>query len=564
MPPAAKSNPAAFWATAVIMAGSIVLLLAHLGTYALWDDESLTAMTAGSVWRTGDTSAWVDGHNLLAYNHGLLIKGFFDRYSPPLQFYFLAPFTGLLGQSTFICRLPFAICGLLTIGLILRWMWQINPPALAWWAAAVIILTDAEFFLFSRQCRYYALVMLFSVAVAFSYEKWINRRGSILPLISALLALLVSHYLNYAAVVACLVADYGLWGRHRRSLSRSDRAKLILPQLLVGAVVCSIWNPAARSATVAAAGHARTLSAAEYASTAVPFASVRWFHDALVLMAWNWRDMLQSNFFILPLLVVCPALHLWNKNTWLLRTPAALFVFIATITLLTAHPIDGASDADIRYLAPLLPLGIGLAILAAAAIQPLKVPLKVALLVFAAIPIFLAPPEPDASPLASATAMRFYRELWQPQREPYTPVAAWINTHTAPGATVYVQPSFMAYPLMFHAGQALYAWQLPDPPRPEYARVNEALIEGRTAPDYLIAFGPYTKSIDATRAELESRGVHYRKIETIHVFWHDLFRPERINRMFTTVTPKPGEEVYIYHRLSGAADTNSATASLPH
>ena len=161
--------------------------------------------------------------------------------------------------------------------------------------------------------------------------------------------------------------------------------------MLVGAVVWSIWNPAARSAAVAAAGHAGTLSAAEYASTAVPFASLRWFHDYFILLGWNWRDMLESNFFIVPLLLVCPMLYVWKKNNWLLRAPAAVAVFIATIALLTTHPIKGASDADIRYLTPLLPLGIGLSILAVWAMQPLKPPLKFVMLCLAAVSVFIAP-----------------------------------------------------------------------------------------------------------------------------------------------------------------------------
>jgi hypothetical protein len=557
---AAKTNPAGFWATVVILTGSTVLLLAHLGTYALWDDESLTAMTAGSVWRAGDTSAWVDDHNLLAYNNGLLIKGFFDRYSPPLQFYFLAPFEGLLGKTAFICRLPFALCGLLTLCLILRWMWRANPPPMVWWMTAIIILTDTEFFLFNRQCRYYALAMLFSVAIAYCYNKWINRRGSILPLMLSMSGLLVSHYLDYAAVVACVTADYVIWGRHRRIPTALDCVKLIVPQLLVGAVVLSIWNPAARSAAVAAAGHTAILSPAEYASTVVPFASLRWFHDYYILIRWNWRDMLQSNFFILPLLLVCPLLYLRNKNSWLLRAPLAVVIFIAIVALLTTHPIRHRSDAEIRYLTPLLPLGIGLGIVTVSAIATLRTPLRLALLTLAVIPIFIAAPVSGESAWQSATAIRFYHELLHPQREPYTPVAQWINTRTAPGATIYVEPGYMTYPLMFHAGRAMYAWQLPNPPKPEYAKVNDALIRGKIAPDYLIAFGPYTRTMEDARSELAARGIRYERVDTIHVFWHDVFRPEIINRAFATVTPKPGEEVYIYKRLPGPATANVTTA----
>src|SRR5580698_2298663 len=105
----------------LIVAGSILLLFARLGHYALWDDEAITAMTARAVWQTGDTSVRVDDHNLLVYRNGLLVRDFKDRYTPPLQFYLIAPFIGLLGDSNFVCRLPMAICGLITVGIIVSW-----------------------------------------------------------------------------------------------------------------------------------------------------------------------------------------------------------------------------------------------------------------------------------------------------------------------------------------------------------------------------------------------------------------------------------------------------------
>ncbi len=549
--PEPAGNRHALCATVLILVGSAILLFTHLGTYALWDDESLTAMTARSVWRTGDTLAWVDDHNLLAYNNGLLIKGFYDRYSPPLQFYFLAPFIGLLGQSTFVCRMPFALCGLATIGLILRWMWRVRPPALVWWVAAFAILTNASFFLFNRQCRYYGLATFFSVAVGYCYFRWNSRRESLWPLIVALVGMLVSHYLNYAAVVGCLVIDYAIWGRHRRALLLGDWVKLIVPQLVVGVIVLSIWNPAARSATAAAAGRLNTLGAAEYASTTVPFSSVAWWRDYVTLIAYNWRDMFASDFVIIPLLAVCPLLYFKSKNNWTLRGPMALAVFIGVIALLTAHPIKDASCAETRYLTPLLPLCIGIAILAVWSVEPMRGPIKIAVVGMGAMSLFLSPPEPGVAPMCSCTAIGFYKELWHPQAEPYTPVAAWINTNVAAGASVLVEPSYMNYPLMFHAGKAVYAWQLPDPPKAEYAAVSDVLIKGRSAPDYLIAFGPFRKSVEETRKQLAGRGIFYRQVDTVHVFWRDLFRPERIWRSFETVTPGPGEEVYIYKRVNG-------------
>jgi hypothetical protein len=107
----------------------------------------------------------------------------------------------------------------------------------------------------------------------------------------------------------------------------------------------------------------------------------------------------------------------------------------------------------------------------------------------------------------------------------------------------------MPYPLMFRAGGPIYAWQLTDPPKSEYANLPDIQFQGRVAPDYLIAFGPYTKEIGETRAMLAKRGIRYDLIETIHEYWKDQYRPERIWRTFVTPDPKPGEEIYIYRRV---------------
>jgi predicted membrane-bound mannosyltransferase len=204
---ATERNTAGKWATAIILIGSVILIFTRLGHYALWDDEAITAMTARGVWRTGDTSAWADDHNLVAYRNGLLINHFADRYTPPLQFYLLAPFMGLLGESNFVCRLPFAICGVITVGLMLQWLWRMRPEPVVWWAAAFLILTNASFFLFQRNCRYYALATVLSVAVAYLYYRWNSGSGPVRPLAIALTALLAAQYLNYAAAIGCLTFD---------------------------------------------------------------------------------------------------------------------------------------------------------------------------------------------------------------------------------------------------------------------------------------------------------------------------------------------------------------------
>jgi hypothetical protein len=263
----------------------------------------------------------------------------------------------------------------------------------------------------------------------------------------------------------------------------------------------------------------------------------------------NCRDMLASDFVIVPLLVLCPLLYFTKKSNWLLRAPMALVVYLGVLALALAAQATDAGSAEIRYLAPLLPLCIGIGILAVWAMQGWKRSLLIAALGIAALSMVLQPIPDGNQPVFGSTAWMYYHELCRPQQEPYTPVAQWINAHVAAGESIYVQPDYMCYPLMFQASKAVYAWQLTDPPKPEFANLPAIHFQDRGVPDYMIGFGPWTKEIKKAQAALASRGVRYEPIGTIQVYWKDLFRPERIWRSFVTVRPKAGEEIYIYRRV---------------
>jgi len=373
--------------------------------------------------------------------------------------------------------------------------------------------------------------MLLSTAVAYLY---FTRDGSLrrmLALAVALAALLAAQYLDYAAVVGCLIVDYAIWGRSKPLGSRGWML-ILLPQVIVGAVVCSIWNPLVQQVGQAV------------------YNSPSWISDRLHLLWWNWRDMIASDFVILPLLLACPLLYFKNRSKSLLRAPLALVVFIAIIALAVPTSLAQAKNAEVRYLAPAAPLCVGIAIVAVAGAQSLSPKLKWTLLGISAASLLLEPAPNESSPMFGSTALMYYHELAVPQIESYTPVIDWINANVPAGSSIYVQPDFKAYPLMFRASKAVYAWQLDDPPRTDFRDLPDIHFKGRVAPDYMICFGITGASTDFPKAMelLASRNIHYQQIETIHLKWQDAYRPERIWRSFVTVPPKEGEEIYIYQR----------------
>lgn len=511
----------------LVLIASGVLLFARLGHYALWDDEAITAMTARVVWHTGDTGAKVDAHNYLAYRDGLLLRNLKDRYTPPLQFYLLAPFIGLMGESPLVCRLPFALCGLGTVLLLLRWMWRWNPRPMVWWVAAFLLLTNASFFLFCRQCRYYAPAILCTTAVLYFYAMRAQLRRHSMWLSKSLALLLATQYLNYAAAIVCLVFDYLLWGRHHSRYSARDWLIILIPQLVIGAVVCSIWNPL--TAGVIEAG-AHTI------------------YGKLLLLWWNWRDLIASQFIILPLLILCPLMFLCRRNLVLLRAPAALVIYVLVLVIFAASRVHNAFNAELRYVAPIIPLCIVIMVLAVWATDGWPLQWQTLVLAVAVLGSMFQPfPLPRAQVFAP-TSVLFYHELIHPQQEPYTPTIAWLRNNVRRNQSVLVEPPWMAYPLMFADGGPVYGWQLTGPPAGQFKELPAIQFKGQVPPDWLIAFGPYRKEMHEAIAPLAKRGIHYKLFKTLHVFWQDTYRPERVWRTFTTTPPSPGREIYIYRR----------------
>src|SRR5690348_2385313 len=101
----AAPRPVRIFFTLLMLTSASVLLFARLGHYALWDDESYTALSAEAVWQTGDTSAIV-GKNIVAFRQGTLLKNLHDRFQPPLPAYLAAPFVGEMGNTSLAARIP--------------------------------------------------------------------------------------------------------------------------------------------------------------------------------------------------------------------------------------------------------------------------------------------------------------------------------------------------------------------------------------------------------------------------------------------------------------------------
>jgi len=434
----------------VIFVCSAILIFARLGYYPLWDDEAVTALSGKGVWATGDTTVLI-GRNVVAYGGGRLLKDLHDRSTPPLGAFLAAPFTRVLDGSPFSLRLPFALLGLGTITLILWWLRADSASTLERALVALGLLGNVSLILFLKQCRYYSPAIFASTGIAYLYTHWQGRRSRLAAMAALSLMLLSSNYLNFVALYACLALDHGLWGRRKSRLALADWATLLLPQVLLGAPLVGKWNTLG------------TGNSAYFWGNGLP--------EKLVLVYRNLRDMNACEFGPGLLILAAPLLYFRRRDESLLRMSTALLVYVVVVSALSPQPVNVGDGkyADVRYLAPLIPLCMAISVRAILAFDARRwIALGLALVAFETNLLNggpLQPPQELHPGSIHCTLARYLGELLSPVPDPYSFALKWINAVVPEGSSIWVVPDSMVYPLMYHAPQCVYAWQLPSPPR---------------------------------------------------------------------------------------------------
>ena len=513
-------------------------LFTRLGHYALWDDEAYTALIGEGVWQTGDTSA-VLGKNIVAYRGGSQLSNLKVRYMSPLQYYVAAPFVGIWPRSALAARFPFAVIGLMAVGLVFWWLHRDQARTLTWLLTVMAIIGNVSFWLYCRQCRYYSLAIFFSLAIAYLYLHWQQRRW-IAPMIALTsIGLLASNYLNYAALYAALGIDWLIWGRRRVRLGRRDLLWLVLPQIIAAAVIVGIWNPLGKP----------VIEWSDESSGII---------NRLFLFYWTWRDMNRCEFGALAIVIAAPIIYCFCGDARLLRAPLALLCYVLTIALFS--PQKGwiwshdqwrqiTNAADVRYLVPAIPLLMAIGVFAIRSMQHGWPAILLGVAAFGTNLVEGGPSLPSFDPNPSSavvfsTPLRYAMELFDPPSDPYSAASAWINANLTDGQSIWAVPDYTAYPLMFHSPQMVYAGQLVNAPQGQFKNLAPIHFAGRALPDYLICFGP-----NLTDAELQRRlprGTGLYRVATINTYWKDLYRPELFWRVFSPMNDIDPKSQLIY------------------
>lgn len=149
------------------------LLLWRLEVPLLWQDEAEVANLAEGVLAHGYPASW-DGVHLVSQQAGRASLRLGERpvwvWHPWLQHYLAAAGLALLGHGTAAARLPFALLALASVPLFFAWRLRRGALGTATVATAVYVLAPT-FFLYGRQSRYYALLLLGGIWALAAYQR---------------------------------------------------------------------------------------------------------------------------------------------------------------------------------------------------------------------------------------------------------------------------------------------------------------------------------------------------------------------------------------------------------
>jgi len=193
----------------LVIAG--VLLCSNLDNGYLWQDEAETALLARSTLKFGYPTAF-DGKNMV-YEPTGYGPGAAWIYNPWVSFYTLAGVFAVLGESTWVARLPFAILGWLSIYLTWRLARALTGDRCIHRLSVALLTFSVPFLLHMRQCRYYATTTAVLLGVSLAYLAFLRRPSVKRALWMALLLALLFHtnFATFVPAFASLILHQVVW-----------------------------------------------------------------------------------------------------------------------------------------------------------------------------------------------------------------------------------------------------------------------------------------------------------------------------------------------------------------
>jgi len=482
---------------------------------------------------TQHNSAW-DGRNLVPGQNGAWVDKDLQNLFPQLDNYLAALSIATFGDSTWMARLPFALCGLGS--LILFWrILSLEFPAnniLKLYAQASAALS-VPLLLYFRNCRYYGLSVFLTMGILLCYRRFLKNRHVLDAAAIGVLAGLLS--LNSILNCACLMG--GLFARHlifhRRILSRQDWLKAAVALLLGGALVL----PYAWESVVPFMTRSREYAHAVNAPANPSFP--RFFAEMV------WRNLVGiSSANAVPWSIgVCLLVFLLWKGSKAIETQAVrkgalellatIAGFIVVLSILTPQNATTSSIADLRYFTPMLPLMAALVGVVFWWIHQCSPLVSITLLL-----VYLGTDLLALNPLTPRVRWLlpdFCKEIVNPYPTSCSETCAYLRANSQQDDTVWLFPDYMGKPLMYYLGDKLKFRGILDRttllPKEAVAKLDREMFIENVFPNWVVSFGrnpEVSSTVAGFSRPLPGTNTAYRytRVKVIDVYFDQIQRPE--------------------------------------
>jgi hypothetical protein len=459
--------------------------------HVFWDDEASTALFARNFLTTGELTAW-DGVNLVGYRPGVqLDERLQNPFAPPLQYYIAAAGFFFFGETTFGGRILFFISGILVLPMLMIWTQRHFDERVPIWLPSLIVALSPAYLLFIRQCRYFAPAMLFTIVLlaAWSWTGTTIRARCAGLAVGALstAGLWYTNYLNAASALAMLPVLL-LDGRYR-----TRQKGIFLGVIFAVSWGCGIHIYLTRSPSLA---HFAPTDAV----TGITRIAALFVRHMVGLGSFEFFPILILAVLLVPISAKrFQRLRPFARQGWVVFL--AMVAAILATALFSPQPVSSTTNADMRYVTPLIVVGGSVTGVCLVILWGFSRPLAC---VVAALAVMT-----NASTLAW--------NVW-----PLIPLGSTLLTYIAEGALHYqtgtdalvqavaalpgrsrllILSDHMTYGPMFYVPGQSFGWQLTEKKTlqsglrerlPDYLFVERAqpdfIITGPVLPEVLIAY----------------------------------------------------------------------------
>ena len=298
--------------------------------------------------------------------------------------------------------------------------------------------------------------------------------------------LFISNYLNGIAALGAFFAHALLFRRKDLVQVIGPRcrglAALILPQLLISLPVFFIWNPIGKNVVT----------------------QKNSLFDKMELLWRNIRDFNSGGMGCVLLLILGLIIFKNSSQRRFKQYTLLFFSYIALVSFFSPQPVHGTAMADIRYLFPLMVLGLIWTVDFWYQLYPRsKLAFGAGMIFFS----FLALPYNGTFQIP---LLNLIHELNEPADDPYQVVATWLNENVQPGASIFSSLDFGTYPLMYLA--------------PRFRYFGQFESDFNSTPDYVVSF--------CNDEVLNRVTAHYTLVKEFGIACREAYRPEYFLRTF--------------------------------